>query len=106
MKKAAIFTIAVLITFCFASQAEANRRQRYATSPQPSFYDSSTGEAYSAAPVYQPPREGDGRLYPGRESYGRDFGAIPRHPGDYKDALDRGAWQPDPDGGSKGFYGW
>lgn len=32
------------------------------------------------------------RVYPGREAYGRHFGPIPRHPGDYRDAVDRGAW--------------
>lgn len=31
-------------------------------------------------------------IYPGREQYGEHFGPIPRHPGDYKDAVDRGTW--------------
>ncbi|MFA5591795.1 MAG: hypothetical protein WC989_00580 [Micavibrio sp.] len=35
---------------------------------------------------------GSGRIYPGREAYGRGFGPIPRHPGDYRDAVDRGQW--------------
>lgn len=30
--------------------------------------------------------------YPGREQYGQNYGPIPRHPGDYRDAVDRGAW--------------
>lgn len=32
------------------------------------------------------------RVYPGREAYGRDFGPLTRHPGDYRDAVDRGQW--------------
>lgn len=32
------------------------------------------------------------RVYPGREQYGQSFGSIPRHPGDYRDAVDRGSW--------------
>lgn len=104
--KTVLLVIIALVTVFTANDAEARRRQYYSASPEPSFYDSSTGQAYSAAPQYTPPREGDGRLYPGRESYGRDFGSMPRHPGDYRDALDRGTWQPDPDAGSKGFYGW
>lgn len=31
-------------------------------------------------------------VYPGREQYGENFGSIPRHPGDYRDAVDRGTW--------------
>lgn len=32
------------------------------------------------------------RIYPGREMYGDNFGPIPHHPGDYRDAVDRGQW--------------
>jgi len=42
---------------------------------------------------------GSRRIYPGREAYGRDFGPLTRHPGDYRDAVDRGQW---PAGGSVG----
>lgn len=31
-------------------------------------------------------------VYPGREYYGQNFGPMPRHPGDYRDAVERGAW--------------
>ncbi len=44
----------------------------------------------SAQPVYVPPPAY--RVYPGRENYGDNFGHIPRHPGDYRDAVDRGQW--------------
>ena len=101
-----LFLIIAFVTVFTANDAEARRRLQYSNSPQPSFYDPETGNGVSAAPVYVPPQQGDGRLYPGREVYGRDFGPIPRHPGDYRDALDRGAWQPRPDGGSEGFGGW
>lgn len=37
-------------------------------------------------------RPGTGRIYPGREIFGTKYGPIPRHPGDYKDAVDRGSW--------------
>lgn len=42
---------------------------------------------------------GSGRIYPGREAYGRNFGPLTRHPGDYRDAVDRGQW---PAGGTVG----
>jgi hypothetical protein len=42
---------------------------------------------------------GTRRVYPGREAYGREFGPLTRHPGDYRDAVDRGQW---PAGGSVG----
>lgn len=32
------------------------------------------------------------RVYPGREAYVNHFGPLPRHPGDYRDAVDRGQW--------------
>ncbi len=44
-------------------------------------------------------RPGTGRIYPGREMMGTQFGPIPRHPGDYRDAVDRGSWA---GGGSAG----
>ena len=104
MKKAALITTA-LIALCFAQDANARERQVYSQYPEPNFYDGDTGQGYTA-PQYHAPQAGDGRIYPGREVYGREFGPLPRHPGDYRDAVDRGTWQPDPDGGSKGFYGW
>lgn len=33
------------------------------------------------------------RVYPGRENYGENFGYMTRHPGDYRDAVDRGQWE-------------
>jgi len=106
MRTTLFLIIAFVTVFTAAHDAEARRRLQYSNSPSANFYDPETGNAISAAPVYVPPQRGDGRLYPGREVYGRDFGPIPRHPGDYRDALDRGTWQPDPNGGSEGFGGW
>lgn len=33
------------------------------------------------------------RVYPGREQYGDAYGYLPHHPGDYRDAVDRGQWE-------------
>jgi hypothetical protein len=42
-------------------------------------------------------------VYPGREQYGQNFGHIPRHPGDYRDAVDRGSWSGGGEVGSRSF---
>ena len=102
MKKALLMTAALMVV---SGAGEARERQVYSPYPQANFnYDDSASS--NVSPQAIAPQAGEGRLYPGREGYGREFGPIPRHPGDYRDAVDRGAWQPNPDGGSKGFYGW
>jgi hypothetical protein len=42
-------------------------------------------------------------IYPGREQYGENYGSIPRHPGDYRDAVDRGSWSGGGDAGARSF---
>lgn len=42
-------------------------------------------------------------VYPGREEYGQHYGHIPRHPGDYKDAVDRGSWAGGGDAAPRSF---
>lgn len=92
MKKYLAAALAVLL----ACPATARAQEYYY--PQQNF--SSDGNVAQVAPQaggYMQPAETYGgpnnyRIYPGREYYGDNFGPIPRHPGDYRDALDRGSW--------------
>lgn len=67
--------------------AQAQERQVYPHYPAPALVEPSygTGEVQQAPQNY--------RTYPGRENYNDRFGYIPRHPGDYRDAVDRGSWR-------------
>lgn len=64
--------------------ADAQERQVYYPAPalvEPGY---GTGEVQQTPQAY--------RVYPGRENYNDNYGYLPRHPGDYRDAVDRGAW--------------
>ncbi|PZQ45769.1 MAG: hypothetical protein DI551_06410 [Micavibrio aeruginosavorus] len=68
-------------------------RQVYSPYPQPTFANDPYGMAQQQAIVNsyrQTPNTY--MVYPGREQYGQAYGSIPRHPGDYRDAVDRGSW--------------
>lgn len=90
LMKKTVLTTAILMTLSTAAMAE---RQVYSPYPQPTFYDSentqAAGQAMPEQRYYQPNQR---MIYPGREQYGDNFGTIPRHPGDYRDAVDRGTW--------------
>lgn len=87
MKKTALMI--VLLTG-FPGIASAQERQVYSPYPTPTFTQEVVREVQQEQAQVQ--QVGTRRIYPGREAYGRNFGPIPRHPGDYRDAVDRGSW--------------
>ncbi len=87
LRSTLVFAAAFIAILPFSAQAQ--ERQTYNPYAAPS-------GAYGASPNgYQTQSQGMGqyRVYPGRETYGDNFGYIPRHPGDYRDAVDRGQWE-------------
>jgi hypothetical protein len=72
-----------------SAPAMAQERQVYSPYPQPTFQNSTDGGAM-AYQYQQTPNHY--MVYPGREQYGQRYGYMPRHPGDYRDAVDRGSW--------------
>lgn len=94
MKKA-ILTIAILLSVSTPSMAQEQQVYPYYPNLPPPVY----------APMPQPSAQEmyveahRNRVYPGREMYGDEFGNIPHHPGDYRDAVDRGQWS----GGRSGY---
>ena len=86
MKKFAMMTL-LLCSLSGAASAEQQIFNPYQT-PRP--LDLSVHETVQKQMEAQ--EMGTLRIYPGREAYGRNFGPIPRHPGDYRDAVDRGQW--------------
>ncbi len=96
MKKHMVVLVAAIVVMAPAN-ARAQESQVYNPYPPTNFVDPNgvaqvapqAGGMYAQqVESYQnPPRY---RVYPGRERYGQGFGPIPRHPGDYRDALDRG----------------
>lgn len=73
-----------------ALPAGAQERQVYSMYPTPNFSNNSQGGSASDSQSQQPNRY---MTYPGREQYGDQYGYMPRHPGDYRDAVDRGQWE-------------
>lgn len=99
MKKILMMTV---VLTGFSGAAMAQERQVYSAYPTPTFTQEVVREVQQEQAQVQ--RVGTRRVYPGRELYGRDFGPIPRHPGDYRDAVDRGAWTGGGNGaGSRSF---
>ncbi len=88
MKK--LVMIAVLI-LTVPSAAHADR-QVYGRNPRGAIVDQQELLAARQAQLMQQQQIGTKRVYPGREAYGTNFGPMPRHPGDYRDAVDRGTW--------------
>jgi len=85
MKKLILMTV-ILMGVSGTAMAE---RQVYLPYPQPSF----ANDPQAQQMVYQQRQTPNTYMvYPGREQYGQNYGAIPRHPGDYRDAVDRGTW--------------
>jgi len=89
MKKLIVMIVA-LIAVSGAARAE---QQVYSPYPQPSFAnDPDMQQTYSNMQQQYARTPNTYMVYPGREQYGQHYGAIPRHPGDYRDAVDRGSW--------------
>lgn len=87
MKKA-IAAIAVLLSVSAPSMAQEQQVYPYYPSLPPPTY--APAPPPSAQELYTDAHRN--RIYPGREMYGDEFGPIPHHPGDYRDAVDRGQW--------------
>lgn len=87
MKKLVLMTTAMM-ALSTAAFAQSREQQIYSAYPQPTFSDNAAQQTQA----YSPQQMGTRRIYPGREAYGRDFGPLTRHPGDYRDAVDRGQW--------------
>lgn len=85
-RKTAFFALALVM---LPLSAMAQERQTYDIYAARSF-DPNTNGIGNNGSAAQP---NEYRTYPGRESYGENYGYIPRHPGDFKDAVDRGQWE-------------
>jgi hypothetical protein len=88
MKKLILMTTAIMAVST-GSFAQSREQQTYSQYPQPVFSDMGAQQEVQQESGYE---VGTRRVYPGREAYGRDFGPLTRHPGDYRDAVDRGQW--------------
>ncbi len=98
MKKIALIAAALVAVSTAEAFAQSQEQQVYSiySTSRPNFQQQ---EVQQMQNYQETNRMGSRRIYPGREAYGRDFGPLTRHPGDYRDAVDRGQW---PAGGSVG----
>jgi len=91
MMKFAVPALIAVMALPLSAQAQQQREQQvYPAYPNVVFVEPAAGQAMEEE--LQGQQMGTLRTYPGREVYGKRFGPIPRHPGDYKDAVDRGQW--------------
>lgn len=96
--KTIVLTAAILALFTADAFAQAREQQVYSiySTGTPNFQQQEQQQVQNLQETNQ---MGSRRIYPGRENYGRNFGPLTRHPGDYRDAVDRGQW---PAGGPVG----
>lgn len=96
--KTIILTAAALLALSIPAFAQSGEQQTYSIygAGRPNFQQQENAQMNNYIDSRQ---VGSRRIYPGREAYGRDFGPLTRHPGDYRDAVDRGQW---PSGGNVG----
>lgn len=87
MKKILIMTGVLLAV---SLPAAAQEQQVYSPYPQANFSNDGGYNSYGQQQAAQNPNQY--MVYPGREQYGERYGYMPRHPGDYRDAVDRGSW--------------
>lgn len=97
--RAIILAVAALTLFATDASAQNDERQIYSIYTRQASPNLQQQEIQQMQDYQQEYRMGSRRVYPGRENYGRDFGPLTRHPGDYRDAVDRGQW---PAGGPAG----
>lgn len=88
--KFAVPAVIALIALPLSAQAQSREQQVYPRYPNVVFVEPAAGQMVEEQLEAQ--EMGTLRTYPGREVYGTRFGPIPRHPGDYRDAVDRGQW--------------
>lgn len=89
MKKI-ILSVASLLALTGTAMAEDQIYNPYGGTSLYPTYEAASQQARAVQHRYEQPDQY--MVYPGREQYGEHFGSIPRHPGDYRDAVDRGAW--------------
>jgi hypothetical protein len=96
--KLIMLTAGLLALFTADALAQSNEQQVYSiySTGRPNFQQQEVQQMRNYQDTTQ---MGSRRIYPGREAYGREFGPLTRHPGDYRDAVDRGQW---PAGGTVG----
>jgi hypothetical protein len=94
--------IILLALIIFSSGAVQAREQQVYNPYAPPVYQSA-GQQQSQQYQYEAQQIGTRRVYPGREIYGDEFGPMPRHPGDYRDAVDRGSWTGGGQAGARSF---
>lgn len=87
MKKILIMTGVLLAV---SLPAAAQEQQVYSPYPWANFSNDGGYDSYGQQQAVQIPNQY--MVYPGREQYGERYGYMPRHPGDYRDAVDRGSW--------------
>ncbi len=94
MKKTVLMTAILMTVSAGSAMAESQVYNPYSTNPGYYSYNSpnvqSAQQALTNQQRYEQPNTY--MIYPGREQYGQNYGSIPRHPGDYRDAVDRGSW--------------
>lgn len=96
MNKSILIAAGILMAVSGAARAESQIYSPYGVATN---YAAQTTPQIFNDPAAQPaPAANSYMVYPGREEYGDRFGRIPRHPGDYRDAVDRGSW---PSGGGE-----
>jgi hypothetical protein len=100
--KMIVLAAAGLMALSTTALAQSGEQQTYSIygSARPNFQQQENAQMNSYAESQQ---VGSRRIYPGREAYGRDFGPLTRHPGDYRDAVDRGQWPAGGNVGSRNF---
>jgi hypothetical protein len=97
MKKTVLMTVilmtVILMSVSGAALAEQQTYSRYGDATNYAMQNQMNAQqaAGQQAQVYSH-QPNSYMVYPGREQYGENFGPIPRHPGDYRDAVDRGTW--------------
>lgn len=101
MKKTVLMmTVILTVGASGAARAESQIYNPYSNNPAEYGYNNAASRSMAGQGRFHQQPNGY-MVYPGRESYGQNFGPIPRHPGDYRDAIDRGSWS----GGGGGIGG-
>ncbi len=85
-----VLVSALVVSALNAAQAQQSEQQVFYPYAQPAYLSEAP---QTAAQQQAPTNPNRYMVYPGREQYGQDYGYIPRHPGDYRDAVDRGQWE-------------
>ena len=98
MKATFVFIVSIILS---SGAVQAQEQQVY--NPfAPTAYQSAAKQQSQQQNI-ETQQIGARRVYPGREIYGDEFGPMPRHPGDYRDAVERGQWTGGGQAGARSF---